>query len=93
LYDIYRYLANELGMSDDEIHAIHVEIKDWMKTEQRIPTVWEGPDGWHKLFLDFGIEGDPGKTCPRRIYLRRAGSTRRWNGVNVDQQATWHKRR
>jgi hypothetical protein len=78
----------QTGLSLDEVHDIMVEIEKWLASGVHLaPDIWEGPEGWHKQFHTFVIEGNAGETCPARIY-RKVG-LRKWQGVDLDSLKTW----
>jgi hypothetical protein len=77
------------GLSLEEVGDIMDEIEEWLASEVHFaPDIWEGPDGWHKQFHTFVIEGSAGETCIARIY-RKVGSLRKWQGVDLDNPKTW----
>jgi len=77
------------GLSLDEVDDIMHEIQKWLASGVHLaPDIWEGPDGWHKQFYTFVIEGDAGETCIARIY-RKFGNLRKWQGVDLDDPRTW----
>jgi hypothetical protein len=79
------------GLSEDEVWDIFNQIERWLASATRFaPDIWEGPDGWHKQFHTFVVEGDAGDTCITRIW-RKAG-LRKSRGVDLDDPTTWKSR-
>jgi len=79
------------GLSLDEVAGILEEVEEWLSSGSHVaPDIWEGPNGWHKQFHSFAIEGDPGETHIARI-LRKTGF-RKLRGSDLDDPKTWKTR-
>jgi len=77
------------GLSLGEVGDILDEIEEWLASGVHLaPDIWEGPNGWHKRFHTFVIEGDAGETCIAHIYTI-VRSLRKWQGVDLDNPRTW----
>jgi hypothetical protein len=79
------------GVREDEVWEIFNQLERWLSSAPRFaPDIWEGPDGWHKQFSSFVIEGDAGDTCVARIWSKTG--VRRWKGVDLDDPKNWKVR-
>jgi hypothetical protein len=80
------------GLTIDEVDEILDELEGWLAWKDHpSPDIWEGPNGWYRMFSTFVIEGDAEKTCPSRI-LRRQGFRSKPGAVDLDRPDTWKKR-
>jgi hypothetical protein len=76
------------GLSLDEVADILEELEEWLASETHFaPDVWEGPEGWHKQFHSFVVEGNAGETHIARIW-RKVG-IRKWRGADLDYPKAW----
>lgn len=73
-----------LSFSIADKAAALIEIEEWLNVGVLAPTAIESADGWHKKFFLFGVEGDGGEVCIRRVVSMEG--LHKWKGLDLD---TW----
>lgn len=80
------------GLSIEEVGDILDEIEGWLAWQAHpSPDVWEGPEGWYRIFSTFVIEGASGATCLFKIWRKERFQPRE-GMVNLDRPDTWKSR-